>query len=630
MIKGGIFKLLAAGAALNVVVDESAAKALRPNVVIILADDHRHDWMGHKGTRFMETPNLDRLAKEGVSFANAFACSGVCSPSRASIFTGRYAHRASAPGIVWCNNSFLLGQTMFPQLLQKAGYTTGYIGKFHLGQDSMPKPRFDYWAGFDFVGEFFNQTITINGKQVPAKGFTDDHIAGLAAEWIKSQSQSGNPFCLVVGLKAPHIPYKYPDRMKAKLADTVFSEPASYALRKPGLESNCIYATSFPPAIPAYGSFQEWVRSYSRLALTLDESVGTVVGALEKSGVLDNTFFVYLSDQGYSLGEFGLCEKHYAYDQIMRIPLVVRYPLWISSGSRKEQMVLTIDLAPTVLDLCGVPAPAGMDGRSWRTLFTGTGSSWREDFLFDYASSFPIPLPPMQAVRTATHKLIEYQEKPIKELYDMKNDPLEKENLYNKPGMETVHADLEARLVRLKKETGWNPVRSRRLLEFHLLGPVTEPQDKSLQSRVSALSRPVPVTADGQEWSWRKMAVDGQGGYDLSSLKKGEVFYIAVPLERMTDYDPFVELEFFLYGSGARRSRKHFPMEALYQGQVVWQNNEHRALSGKRSVGFNDQCNYPLPEKIGMVLFRCVMAEGFERIDTEITAPENAIRIGGG
>ncbi len=278
-------------------------KAKRLNVVIVISDDHRHDWMGHKNS-LLKTPNLDRLAEQGWSFPNAFVNAGVCSPSRASFLTGKYMHQASAPDIVWDNNSFLRTQTMFPQRLKKLGYKTGYIGKFHLGEEEESTPGFDLWASFEFVGGFFNQNIWVNGVEQEKSGFTDDNVAAMAASTIKEWSKDDEPFCLIVGLKSPHIPFTYPERMKEYYEDTAFPEPETFYLdysdSKPGLANNMLNAREWRAAIPAYGSFQEWVRSYTRLATTIDQSVGTVMNAVEDAGLNDNTIFIYTSDHGYS------------------------------------------------------------------------------------------------------------------------------------------------------------------------------------------------------------------------------------------------------------------------------------------------------------------------------------------
>lgn len=599
--------------------DTNSAKGTagqKPNVVLIIADDHRADWMGHKGNPFMETPNLDRIAREGISFENAFACSGVCSPSRASILTGRYAHRASAPEIIWKNNSFLRTQHTFAERLKAAGYRTAYIGKLHLGEDEQPKPGFDEWIGFPFVGKFHDQPLWINGKKTEGKGFTDDRLAELAAERIRAWSGGDRPFCVVVGLKSPHIPFDYPQRMKTRLVDTVFPKPATWELRKPGLAGNCLPATQFPPAIPSFGSFEEWVRSYSRTALTLDESVGTIFQTLEKTGVLDNTLLIYTSDQGYSLGEFGLCEKHYAYEQVMRVPMIVRYPKTVAPGMKREQMVLNIDIAPTILDLCGATPPEGMDGKSWAPLFAGNDPEWRDSFFFDFYNEWAGALPPMQAIRTDRYKLIEYQEKPVKELYDLIADPHEKRNLYNNPESAGVQQEMEARLEVLKKETGYAP-REINLLESCYVIPATSVDEESLRQQLASGSVPPDAKRLAQP-------------FDLAGLHlvAGDVFYLVVPVERRTDYDPYVTFEFFEAGGFRQWNKAHIPMAAFFGDERIWMNRPYAQASGLNyePVGrFNDKCNFPLPEKKTFAVFRGIVPAQRPVFQVEVQAPRDAV-----
>src|SRR5690606_16858158 len=216
--------------ALAMLASQHSVFGQRPNVILVIADDYRHDWMHHKGKSYMHTPYLDRLAREGWSFPNAFCGAGVCSPSRASILTGKPMHQASAPDITWQNNSFLELQEMFPQRLHHHGYRTGYIGKFHLGSKERGKPGFDLWASFPFVGRYFDQSIWVNGERKDYKGFTDDQISKMAADTISQWASSAQPFCLVVGLKAPHIPFTPPERMQGVFEDITFPEPETFRL----------------------------------------------------------------------------------------------------------------------------------------------------------------------------------------------------------------------------------------------------------------------------------------------------------------------------------------------------------------------------------------------------------------
>ena len=592
----------------------------KPNVVLIIADDHRADWMGHKGNPFMKTPNLDRMAAEGISFKNAFACSGVCSPSRASILTGRYAHRASAPEIIWQNNSFLRTQHTFAEPLKAAGYRTAYIGKLHLGEDEKPKPGFDEWIGFPFVGKFHDQPLWINGKKTESKGFTDDRLAELAAQRIRDWSGGKQPFCVVVGLKSPHIPFDYPQRMKNRLVDTVFEKPETWELRKPGLKGNCLPADKFQPAIPSFGSFEEWVRSYSRTALTIDESVGTIFQTLEKTGELDNTLLIYTSDQGYSLGEFGLCEKHYAYEQVMRIPMIVRYPALIPAESKREQMVLTLDIAPTILDAAGALPLAGMDGRSWAPLFADANATWRDEFLFDFWNAWSTALPPMQAVRTDRYKLIDYQAKPGKELYDLERDPLEQRDLYDHPEYATVQLEMEARLDKLKQETGFQPREVNLLQTCFVIGPVSASDESALRERLAGGEIPEGARQLNQP-------------FDLSplNLSSGDIFYLAVPVERLTDYDPYITFEFFAAGGFRKWEKQHIPMAAFLGDEMIWMNKPYAVAEGLSyaPIGrFNDACNYPLVEKMNRVVFRGIAPKQLPKLQAELIAPGGAIKVG--
>jgi arylsulfatase A-like enzyme len=525
--------------------------ALKPNIVLIISDDHRNDWMGHKGSNFMETPNLDNLAKTGWSFPNAFCVAGVCSPSRASLFTGKYMHQASAPDIVWQNNSFLQLQEMFPQRLYEEGYHTGYIGKFHLGEEEKPKPGFDLWASFPFVGNHFDQTIWINGKAVPQKGFTDDNIAAIAVETIKEWAKSSQPFCLVVGLKAPHIPFVYPERMNNRLGDVVFEEPETFNLdyseSKPGLSKNLINAKTWPNAIPKYGSFQEWVRSYTRLASTIDESVGKIMEAVTNTGISENTIFIYTSDHGYSLGEFSLCEKHYAYEQIMRVPLIIRFPHQKNPGKPPNDMVTLMDIAPTLMDYCTGKVPADMEGKSWRILQeSGNGKRklFRDAVFFDFWHNQRDILPPMQAVRTEQYKLIKYEYQPFEELYDLVNDPKEKYNLINDARYKTARNEMSNRLKNWKKQTGWCTRLSQQLNSVYVAGPFKLADDH--QEFVLKTAQVIRGVMQNKK-VWNKLERIGEG-FDLEGyIPEGnarQVLYMAIPLENRGKSDPFISLRF--------------------------------------------------------------------------------------
>ncbi|MCY1723473.1 sulfatase-like hydrolase/transferase [Prolixibacteraceae bacterium Z1-6] len=576
--------------------------AKRPNVVIVISDDHRHDWMGHKNS-LMQTPNLNRLAEQGWSFPNAFVNAGVCSPSRASFLTGKYMHQASAPDIVWDNNSFLRTQIMFPQRLKMLGYKTGYIGKFHLGEEEKPTPGFDLWASFEFVGGYFNQNIWVNGKEEKMSGFTDDNVAEMAKNTIEEWSKDDEPFCLIVGLKSPHIPFTYPERMKEYYEETHFPEPETfyfdYSDSKPGMANNLINAREWRAAIPAYGSFQEWVRSYTRLATTIDQSVGTVMNAVEEAGLNGNTIFIYTSDHGYSLGEFNMCEKHYAYEQIIRIPMIARFPDQKRRGTPPGDMVMLMDIAPTVMDYCAGDIPDEMEGKSWRELEEPDGERkkpLRDALFFDFWHNQREILPPMQAIRTERYKLIDYEYMPYKELYDLEKDPLERENLIDSAGYETVKKDLEKRMSKWKKETDWVKRDKMALNTIYI-------------SESPASKKPEPADILKRNSGWTPLKREN-GVFDLSAYAQSKTCYIAIPVENGSNYDPFINLRI----TNQENKKAAIPYLGYYKGEVIYSNVVWKTLHGIKTPafrgGFDFGYNAPLHAGQNVILIELETDKG--------------------
>jgi len=574
-------------------------KTKRPNVVIVISDDHRHDWMGHKNEN-LQTPNLDRLANEGWSFPNAFVNAGVCSPSRASFLTGKYMHQASAPDIVWDNNSFLQTQTMFPKRLKELGYKTGYIGKFHLGEEEKPTPGFDLWASFEFVGGFFNQNIWVNGVEQEKSGFTDDNVAEMAKRTIEEWSKEEQPFCLIVGLKSPHIPFTYPERMKEYYEDTRFPEPETfnfdYSESKPGMANNLINAKEWRAAIPAYGSFQEWARSYTRLATTIDQSVGTVMKTVEDAGLNDNTIFVYTSDHGYSLGEFNMCEKHYAYEHIMRIPMIARFPDQKRNGNPPKDMVTLMDLAPTIMDYCSGEIPEEMEGKSWRVLEASESkrdAPLREELFFDFWHNKREILPPMQAVRTERYKLIDYEYMPYKELYDLEKDPLERENLIDNAAYKKVKRDLEKRLAKWKKDTDWVARDKKALNTIYITESIDSKQPK-VEDVLGKNSNWIPLKREN-------------GVFNLSEYSQSKTCYIAIPVKNGSDYDPFINLRV----TNADDKKAAIPYLGFFKGDVIYSNVKWKTKNGIAMPpyrrGFDAGYNPPLLSGQNVILIQLEM-----------------------
>ncbi len=587
----------------------------KPNVILIISDDHRYDWMHHKGKPWMDTPNLDRLASEGWSFTNAFCCAGVCSPARASIFTGKYMHQASSPDIVWQNNSFRYLQEMFPQILHKQGYKTGYIGKFHLGEEDKPKPGFDLWASFPFVGSYFDQTIWINGIPVKQTGFTDDNTTALVEKTIGEWSAEGQPFCLIAGLKSPHIPFTFPDRMNVKYGDVMFPEPETfnldYSKTKPGLAHNLINAKTWPHAIPKYGSFQEWIRSYSRLATTIDESVGRIMNAVEKAGIAENTIFIYTSDQGYSLGELSLCEKHYAYEQVMRIPLIIRFPNHQNPGNPPPDMVMNMDLAPTILDYCIHKVPKWMEGKSVRSLQErkdNSGKPFREEFFFDFWHNEQEILPPMQAVRTKEFKYIMYEYQPYEELYYLADDSSEKVNLAGDEVYQKVKQDLRNRLDNWRKRTGWTTRSSFRLNHVYIYQPL------SSESSAVSMTECSITGLTGRNTIWKELKREGEtfNMEHLIPVSGQKIFYLAIPVENKGKFDPFISLRFSVPG---KKETNSITYTAYHNGKEIYQSPGYKKLMGipmttenEESLrkGFDLGYNPPLKQGKSVIFLRMV------------------------
>jgi len=592
----------------------------RPNIVVIVSDDHRWDLMGCMGNPYMNTPQFDRLAREGCLFENAFTVCGVCSPSRASILTGQYSHQCGAPYILWTNHTFLNNATPFPARLQAAGYHTAHIGKWHLGNGHLPKPGYDYWAGFEWLGEYNNPKVWINGTEHAFEGFSDDVLSTLAAEYICERANHSQPFCLYLGLKAPHLHFKYPARLAHALEGIDIPKPDSYdedydlTGKADCLKGNVIDIETFRGGLPLFGnSWDTYIKSYYRSALSIDDSVGRVLDALDAAGIADDTFAIYTSDQGYTLGEHGMTEKHYAYEQVMRVPMLVRYPRGIEPGVRRQEMVLTIDIAPTLLELAGLSIPADMTGRSWRPLWASERSEqppWREEFLFEFASQAP-KLPAQLAVRTERYKLITYQYHPDRELYDLQKDPREMRNLVDDPQYADVLADMNDRLDRLIEQTGWVKRTEEPVQSCYLLGPVAASDEEQVKQalRAKPFDANAVIRAGDRQWTWRKLETRADSRFDVTNLlgqKAGHIGFIAVPLERRVPRDPHVLVRI-------NPSLPKEPIEAYLAGRADWQ--------GRFTFA---SCNPPLDERVNTVLVR-VKTPVQGNLHIAINAPRDSV-----
>jgi N-acetylglucosamine-6-sulfatase len=439
-----------------------AADAQRPNFVFILTDDQRWDMTSYMGHPFMKTPNMDRLRREGVHFANAFVTLSLCSPSRASFLTGTYAHTNGV--IDNKGKEFDPNKTPnFGQLLQKAGYETAYIGKWHQARHANPRPGFDHWFSFRGQGVYIDPELNENGRDFKATGYMTDLLADAAVKFIAKERSK--PFCMVLGHKAIHGPFTPAERHRELFRDIKVAEPPNYnddLASKPAWQRKKLPADNPPARIeqPKWDPNKgDQYLDYYRTLLAVDDGVGKVYDALKARGVLDNTVIVFASDNGYFKGEHGgLGDKRLAYEEALRIPFLVRYPKTVRANSTINEMVLNIDLAPTLLELAGAPVPPHMQGMSFAPLLAGKKTKWRDSFLYEYFVDLQPRLPRMVGVRTRDAKLIQYPDiQDIPEMYDLKSDPLEMRNVALDPKYEGKRKQLEGELAKLMKETAYPP-----------------------------------------------------------------------------------------------------------------------------------------------------------------------------
>jgi N-acetylglucosamine-6-sulfatase len=436
-------------------------KPPRPNILIVLSDDHRYDAMGYLGGGpypGIRTPHMDALAAAGCTFANAFVTTSLCSPSRASMLTGLYAHIHQV-----LDNRTQIPRSLvtYPELLQKAGYATAYVGKWHMGYETdEPRPGFDHWASFVGQGSYADQPFNINGVRQVRPGYTTDAITALALEWLRGAPKD-RPFCLCVGHKAPHEPFTPPERYKGAY-DTL-------PLPKPMPDTDAEYA-----GLPAWvrrqrrswhgvdgmydgkTSWERFNRDYPGAIQGVDDSLGALVAAVRERGTAESTMVVYLSDNGFQVGEHGLIDKRVAYEPSIRIPWIVSWPGVIAPGTREESQILNIDFASMVLDAARVPIPGSFQGRSPLPLLRGERVHGRGPWLYEYSWEFDFPqTPTLHAVRTQRFKYIRpWGVWDVEELYDLIDDPGERKNLAADPAHAGTLKDLREELDRLLKETG--------------------------------------------------------------------------------------------------------------------------------------------------------------------------------
>jgi arylsulfatase A-like enzyme len=466
------------------------ADSKRPNILFIMSDDHAASAIGCYGSRVNQTPHLDKLASEGMRFERCFVTNSICTPSRATILTGKYSHINGVPVF----NRFDGSQPTAPKYLQAAGYHTGMIGKWHLG--SVPT-GFDEWVILPGQGVYHNPNFFDRNGRRATQGYVSDIITGMALDFLKNRPKD-KPFFLMCHHKAPHRNWEPAERYRVMFKDKQIPEPPTlrddYATRTDALrecEQKVFYDLTrrdlklVPPAGMAAGEHNKWLnikpkeveivengvvkvlkgdalerwkyqrymQDYLACVQSVDDSVGTILDWLDANGLRENTIVIYTSDQGFFLGEHGLFDKRFIYEQSIRMPFIVRWPGTIQPGSVQNAMAINTDFAPTFMDLAGQAVPSDMQGRSLVPLFKNqTPPDWRSAMYYRY---YHDPgdhnTRTHYGIRTLDKKLIYYWKKDQWEMFDLATDPEELHNLYNDPAWKDIVAHLKDELYQLKK-----------------------------------------------------------------------------------------------------------------------------------------------------------------------------------
>jgi N-acetylglucosamine-6-sulfatase len=452
-----------AGAAVRSLWAGQNDKTAKRNIVLVLSDDHRYDFMGFmtESPVFLETPNMDRMAQQGAHLTNAFVSTSLCSPSRASILTGQYMHHHR---IVDNQRPAPAGTVFFPQYLQKAGYQTAFVGKWHMGhEDDSPRPGFDHWAGFKGQGTYFNPTLNINNERRTFPGYTTDVLTDQALTWLKDGRDARKPFFLYLSFKAVHYPFQPAERYKGRYGKAQVKRPETMANTERNYQTQPHWVRERRYSIHGIDhmetgqydndpvpSFDELYKQYCETVHGLDENLGRVLKYLDETGLSKSTLVIYMGDNGFALGEHGFYDKRDAFEESIRVPMLAYAPGMIEPDIKVPQMVQNIDIAPTLLEAAGVQPPktANMDGQSFLPLLLGKSIRWRDHILYEYYWEWNFPATPtIFAIRTERYKYIFYQGVWDHDgFYDLQTDPHERHNLINVPAYSEQIAAMKKQL----------------------------------------------------------------------------------------------------------------------------------------------------------------------------------------
>ena len=467
----------------------------RPNIVFMMADDHASQAVSCYGGRLNQTPHIDQLAQQGVRFDNCFCTDALCAPSRAGILTGKYSH---VNGVRNNSQVFDGTQETFPKILQAAGYETALLGKWHLESDPT---GFDYWNILPGQGDYYNPDLIEMGNQKQYPGYVTDILTDLAVNFLETHQNPSRPFLLMLHHKAPHRDWEPAERHMTLYADVQFPEPPTlfddYATRslaateqqmtiRDAMTTDGDLKLGSPPDrmddaqkaawAAAYGprrdafvdagltgddlvrwKYQHFLQDYLGCIAAVDESVGRVIDALDRTGLSGNTLVVYTSDQGFFLGEHGWFDKRFMYEEALRMPLVMRLPGVIRAGSINTDMVTNLDFGPTFLDFAGTETPADVQGRSFLPrLLDATVAGQPESVYYHYYEFPAIHMVKRHfGIRTGRYKLIHfYYDIDAWELYDLANDPQELNNVAADPTYDGIRRELEDELARVQSLYG--------------------------------------------------------------------------------------------------------------------------------------------------------------------------------
>jgi arylsulfatase A-like enzyme len=450
-----------------------SAQSRRPNVLFIITDDQRWDAMSCAGNKILKTPNMDRLAQGGVRFSQAFATNPLCSPSRACSITGLYSHAHGVTTNSGPSHYFKPNTVTYPMLLQKAGYHTAMLGKWHIAS-SPADAGFDHWCILPGQGVYHDPVMVANGGRIQLRGYVDDLIADQAIETLKSRPKD-KPFSVICNFKAPHRAWQPAARFEKTYDDIAIPEPPTFNTslddRPAGIRNTDMQVADMPDfanrGVPAalprelrkHLNYQLFIKNYYRTILGVDENLGRILDYLDNQRLAENTLIIFMGDNGFFLGEYGMFDKRLMYEPSIRIPMLARYPNgWAAGRVDSNHMVLNNDVAHTILDYCGVERPAHMrnHGESWRPILDGRASApWRDSWLYEnFEYPGPHCAPKARGVRTSRYKLVQYIQQPVgHEFFDLDKDPEERRSVYDDPAYKTQVAQLTKELDRLRTVT---------------------------------------------------------------------------------------------------------------------------------------------------------------------------------